>query len=130
MTTKRQPEKAEKKWAPTFTVRLEPELAERLRVASFIHRVKKQPLLRVALEKLLARENARTAAGIRKRWGAIAAGQPEHTPVKEALILTLAQDAALRKFCYEFRMHKQTVVREALVQYLTDLDAAAAKRKR
>jgi predicted transcriptional regulator len=130
MTTKRQPEEAEKKWAPTFTVRLEPELAERLRVAAFTHRIKKQPLLRVALEKLLERENARSETAVRKRWTAIAAGKPEHTPVKEALILTLEQDALLRRFAYEHRLHKQTVCRQALVEFLDQLDAAAAKRKR
>jgi predicted transcriptional regulator len=130
MTTKRQSEEAEKKWSPVFTIRLEPELAERLRVASFTHRKKKQPILRDAVEKLLAHENARTDAAIRKHWGTIAAGQPEHTPMKEALRLSPAQDALLRRFAYEYRLHKQTIMRQALVEYLDHLDTAAAKRKR
>ena len=110
------------KWASTFTVRLEPELAERLRVAAFTHRKKKQPILRDAIERLLRRESARTEQAIRKRWLAIAAGQPEHTPMKETVIFLSAQDDILRAFCFDFRLHKQTVTRQALIEYLDQLE--------
>jgi predicted transcriptional regulator len=117
------------KWALTFTVRLEPELAERLRVAAFTYRRKKQPILRDAVEMLLDRENARTDASVRKRWSVIADSQPEHTPMKEAVRISPAQDEILRRFVYEYRLHKQTVMRQALIEYLDQLETAA-KRKR
>lgn len=116
------------KWAPRFTLRLEPELAERLRVAAFTHRRKKQPILRDALAKLLERESARTDAAIRKRWTTIAASQPDAPAMKEAMLLSPEQDDLLRRFCFDFRLYKQAVVRTALVEYLAELDAPA-KRK-
>ena len=113
----------------TFTIRLEPELAERLRAAAFTTRAKKQPLLRFAVESLLERENARPAAAIRKRWTALAAGQPVGTPMRETVRISPQQDEVLRKFCYDYRLHKQLVMRQALIEYLDQLDAAT-KRKR
>jgi predicted transcriptional regulator len=120
---------APKIWAPTFSVRLEPELAERLRVAAFTHRVKKQPFLRDAMEKLLERESARPATAIRKRWAAIAANQPEETPMRETVRISPEQDEVLRKFCYDFRLHKQTVMRQALIEYLDQVETAARRKR-
>jgi predicted transcriptional regulator len=113
----------------TFTIRLEPELAERLRVAVFTNRTKKQPLLRFAVDSLLGRENARPAAAIRKRWTALAADQPAETPMRETVRLSPQQDEVLRRFCYDYRLHKQLVMRQALIEYLDQLDTAT-KRKR
>jgi predicted transcriptional regulator len=119
------------KWSPIFTVRLEPELSERLRAACYNHRLKKQPILRDAVAKLLERESTRSEAAIRKRWSAIVASQPEHTlAMKEALRLSPAQDEALRLFAFKFRLHKQAIVRQSLIEFLDHLDATAAKRKR
>jgi predicted transcriptional regulator len=118
------------KWSPIFTVRLEPELSERLRAACYNHRLKKQPLMRDAVERLLDRENARAEAAIRKRWSAIAASQPEHAlAMKEALRLSPIQDEALRLFAFQFRLHKQAIVRQSLIEFLDHLDTVA-KRKR
>ena len=116
-------------WAPTSSVRLEPDLAERLRVAAFTQRSKKQPILRDGIMKLLERENTRPAAAVRKRWAALVADQPQHTPMREAVRITPDQDEALRKFCYDYRLHKQTVIRQALIEHLDQLDGAG-KRKR
>jgi hypothetical protein len=111
MTTERQPEGI---WAPALTLRLEPELADRLRDFCYQRRLKKQPVLRLALQRFLKATGKKRAAMLeRLRIMPIVPLE-----AKEKLVLERDEFQALRRFVFDHNTYKQHVVRVALIDYL------------
>jgi hypothetical protein len=106
-----------------LTVRLEAELAERLRAACFHHRLKKQAVLRQALAEFI--NLVQGSSRPRRARHAI-----EHLAIPPAAPLTVAEkvlldydaNQALRRLVYERQTHKQHVARVALLHYLEVLE--------
>jgi hypothetical protein len=111
MATKRQ---ADQIWAPALTLRLEPELADRLRNFCYQRRLKKQPVLRLALQRFLKATGKKRAGHLERLR--IAPIVP--LEAKEKLVLERDEFETLRRFVFEYNTHKQTVMRLALIEYL------------
>lgn len=114
MTTKGKPNET----APAMTVRLEAELAERLREFCFRQRLKKQPVLRLAVQwfiRLVGAESKQRRAAMIERLR-IAPDVP--LEAKEKLVLEHDEFEALRRFVFDHNTYKQHVVRQALIDYL------------
>lgn len=106
--------------APAMTVRLEAELAERLREFCFRRRLKKQPVLRLAVQrylKLVSGETKQKRAATLERLR-IAPAVP--LEAKEKLVLDRDEFESLRRFVFEHNTYKQHVVRIALIDYLDE----------
>jgi hypothetical protein len=105
-----------------ITVRLEPALSERLRVACFRHRLKKQPIFREALTRFF---RSFEEAGPRKQQQILErlrAPAEEAASVPEKLLLDPALHEQLRRFVFDHSTYKQHVVRVALLDYLAVLE--------
>jgi predicted transcriptional regulator len=113
-TMKKRPETV-----PAMTVRLEAELAERLREFCFRHRLKKQPVLRMAVQRFINLVNSemklkRSSAALDKLR--LVPAVP--LEAKEKLILEHNEFESLRRFVFDHNTYKQHVVRIALIEYL------------
>lgn len=103
-----------------MTLRLETELAERLREFCFRRRLKKQPVLRLAVQqfiKVVAGETKQKRAATLERLRLVPAVPLE---AKEKLILEHEEFESLRRFVFEHNTYKQHVVRIALIDYLDE----------
>jgi hypothetical protein len=117
MTTKGKPNETP---PPAMTLRLETELAERLREFCFRRRLKKQPVLRLAVQqfiKVVAGETKQKRAATLERLRLVPAVPLE---AKEKLILEHEEFESLRRFVFEHNTYKQHVVRIALIDYLDE----------
>jgi predicted transcriptional regulator len=111
-------EEASGSTAPAITVRLEADLAERLREFCYRRRLKKQPVLRLAVQRFIELVN-----GAAKQKRAAMLERLRFAPdlpleAKEKLVFDRADFEILRKFVYEHNTYKQHVVRIALIDYL------------
>lgn len=109
---------ADGKTAPAITVRLEPELAERLREFCYRRRLKKQPVMRLAVQRFIKLVNGETKSKRAAMLERLRIAPLVPLEAKEKLVLERDEFEALRRFVFEHATYKQHVVRIALIDYL------------
>lgn len=115
MTTKHH---AEESWGPILTVRLETDLAERLREFCYRRRLKKQPVMRLAVQRFIRSVSSATKTKQAATLERLRVAPAVPLAAKEKLVLDRAEFEALRHFVFEHNAYKQHVVRIALIDYL------------
>jgi predicted transcriptional regulator len=109
--------------AKVTTVRLEPALSERLRAVSYYQRIKKQPLIRSAVEEFLSAWESGAPARREKISRSLRAPAELAGAKPESVRLDYETHERLRRFQYDADVPRQTALRASLIQYLDRYDA-------